>query len=853
MVQQSQGPTASIPAGGIHGTSHEVLGRLAVGGMAELYLARTTLSDGRHEIVVLKRILPHLSEDPEFVRMFRDEAFLAATLDHPNIVRVHDIGQDGEDYFFTMEYVHGENVRTIIKAAQKLEVEFPLPLVVQIGVGVCRGLHYAHEQKEEDGSPLNIVHRDVSPTNIIVSYDGELKIVDFGIAKAAAATHVTQAGMLKGKASYMSPEQCRAQPVDRRSDVFAIGILLYEMSTLTRLFRGENELAVLHQILTGDIESPSQRLGRAFDPDLERIIMRALSPKPEDRFPTAAIMQQQLEAYAAQRGHQASEAELGEFLRDLCGDKPYPWVDDDEVEPDEFDELDVSGTGMPTTAGNFDDDEEDTMVNRRAPDPNLRTMVPGGRAPWPGEEDTTGTTNRRLVPAGSGSSRPGALRVGGGPSAPPLPRPDPSFQPPTGTPSSATVPDTGHARRPTATPVDSTARPAPRGAPRGPVATPSPPYARTGATTAPIDPGRPAQPNPFNPRSGRTLAGAGGGLAGPLPPRSGRTVTGENKVGAMIPGRSPLPSTVNTARPPSRGGAQNPPAPPASPSAPSTVNTALPPSFGTDRTMAAGAGSGPVSRPAMPRPSPAGGGADRTVAVGAGSRPRPPAGNVARPARGPSAPSSAPHRAPTPTPPRQPADSGDQTMALTPEQARELARLGKAAAPPPTGPSSSPSSIGGSAQPPPGWSTPSRAPSTPSTPPASAPPPAAASDADEGGRTMAISPEDAKKLAELGRRASPPKGPVGWNNEDPLTSTQPTPISGSPAAEISLTSTQRAPTSMPPSSASAGGDLRRPQMRSPAPRPENAPRSMWLPIVVIVVLLVVGAGAWVVLSGNSPF
>ncbi|MCA9711427.1 MAG: serine/threonine protein kinase, partial [Myxococcales bacterium] len=376
--------------------------------MAELYLARTTHGDGRTDVVVLKRILPHLAEDPEFVRMFRDEAFLAATLDHPNIVRVHDIGQDGDDYFFTMEYVHGENVRTIIKAAQQHETTLPLQHVVEMTRGVCEGLHYAHERTDEQGNPLRIVHRDVSPTNILVSFDGLVKIVDFGIAKAAAATHVTQAGMLKGKASYMSPEQCRAQPVDRRSDVFAIGILLYEMTTLTRLFRGDNELAVLHQILTGNIEAPSTRVDQ-YDPELERIVMRALAEKPDDRYPTALAMLEDLRGFARLRGLSSSTDALGGFLRELCGERPHPW-DDAEAEGLEAVDRSATGTGMPTSLGNFED-EEDTQVNRRAP--QLRTLVPGAPSEWTSDaapdaapeegEEITGATNRRESPL------PGAL------------------------------------------------------------------------------------------------------------------------------------------------------------------------------------------------------------------------------------------------------------------------------------------------------------------------------------------------------------------------------------------------------------------------------------------------------------
>ena len=317
-------PTVATPSG----ASYELIGRLAVGGMAELYLARGQAADGRAQVVVLKRILPHLAEDPEFVRMFRDEAHLAATLKHPNIVRVFDIGKQDDDYYFTMEYVHGENLRAILRTAQKRGAAIPLPHILTITLGITAGLHYAHQQVDREGNPLKIVHRDVSPTNVLVAYDGSVKIVDFGIAKAAAGTHVTQAGMLKGKASYMAPEQCRAEAVDSRSDVFAIGILLFEMTTLTRLFRGENELAILHQVLTGAVPPPSTRR-QGYPPELERIVLKALQSDPARRYQTAAELQNDISNFAATHGLSPSNAALGQYLRSLFGDKPLPWSEAD--------------------------------------------------------------------------------------------------------------------------------------------------------------------------------------------------------------------------------------------------------------------------------------------------------------------------------------------------------------------------------------------------------------------------------------------------------------------------------------------------------------------------------------------
>lgn len=729
MTQQPHAPVASIPSGGMHGASHEILGRLAVGGMAELYLARTTHEDGRRQVVVLKRILPHLAEDPDFVRMFRDEAFLAATLDHHNIVQVYDIGQDGEDYFFTMEYVHGENVRTMIKAAQKAQAQIPLHAVIQIGYGVCEGLHYAHEQVDDDGSPLNIVHRDVSPTNILVAHDGQVKIVDFGIAKAAAATHVTQAGMLKGKASYMSPEQCRAERVDRRSDVFAIGILLYEMTTLTRLFRGENELAVMHKILMGEIDPPSTRVSTPFDAQLEHIIMRALHPEPDHRYPSAHALLQELQGFARTRRLMPSAGGLGEVLSQLCGDKPLPWEDDeDEAEPEQFEASDLSPTSGSTAAAGASSDEDDTQVNQRAL--NLSTVIPGtvDDSAQDDAAERTGTTNRRMRDADQA-----APFIGSSPST---------------LPTNATMPAPG----------------------------------ARGRTIAPTDGNGPPPPRPFSAQTGRTLAGAGGGLAGPLPARSGRTIPGppgsrtavDEPPNMVAPiGQSRLPSQEATEVPPSRRN-----------HAPSG-----------DRTMSIGT---PVPRP--------------------------------KDASSPPSPSVPPAPTPSPAASQEPAaahaPSAQHTMALTPEQAQQMAQLG--AVPPPESP--------------PAWR--------------SSPSQSMEQEVDEGARTIALNRYEHTMMAGSAHEGELPKGPMGWGTSNPS-------ASAPPSEAESLTSTQRTPASMPshidPSAPFAdpppppGNDLRRPEMRSPAPRPGNAPTSLWVPVLLLLLFAAAGAIGWFWVSGTGPF
>ncbi|MBL8945773.1 MAG: protein kinase [Myxococcales bacterium] len=303
---------------------YELLRRLGSGGMAEVHLARAAGLEGFQKLVVLKRILPHLSADQEFVRMFLAEARLAAILDHSNVVQVFDIGKEGADYFFTMEYVYGENLQTILRAIRRKGDALPLELAIAIAIGAATGLHYAHDRVGFDGMPLQIVHRDVSPTNVMVTYDGCVKVADFGIAKVTSRTDVTRAGIRKGKVPYMSPEQCRAQPLDRRSDVYALGIVLYECATMGRLFDGDNEFGVMNRIVNGDVPLPSTKR-QNFPKDLERIIMKALASDRDRRYASGAELVADLERFARERKLRVSAAALGEFMHALFEPRPFPF------------------------------------------------------------------------------------------------------------------------------------------------------------------------------------------------------------------------------------------------------------------------------------------------------------------------------------------------------------------------------------------------------------------------------------------------------------------------------------------------------------------------------------------------
>jgi hypothetical protein len=305
---------------------YQILKRLATGGMAEIFLARASGLPGFQRMVVIKRILPVLACKTDFLEMFLNEARIAATLQHPNVVQTYDVGVADGDYFIAMEYLHGEDVRALQAALHRNQERLPLEHALQIVIGVCAGLHYAHEKLGFDGQPLAIVHRDVSPQNVIVTFDGAVKLLDFGVAKAAISAHDTLRGVVKGKISYMSPEQCRGAPFDRRSDLFSLGIVLYELTLGRRLFGGGTEFETLKRIAEQPVVPP-----RAVDPDyderLERIVIRALAKDPDRRYQTARELQLDLEDLARHRGLYLSAIALQQFMARVFGERREAWRD----------------------------------------------------------------------------------------------------------------------------------------------------------------------------------------------------------------------------------------------------------------------------------------------------------------------------------------------------------------------------------------------------------------------------------------------------------------------------------------------------------------------------------------------
>lgn len=299
---------------------YTLLNRIAVGGMAEVFLARQEGLEGFEKTICIKRIRPHLSSQPNFVRMFLNEAKLAAQLNHPNVVQIYDLGRVNDSYFIAMEYISGRDMSRIIPKAEKAGIPFPMIYALRIASNVCEGLYYAHTKTDAYGNPLNVVHRDITPENILVSFNGTVKIVDFGIAKANTQLEQTRAGEIKGKLSYMSPEQCMGHVLDARSDLFSFGSVIYEWITGYKLFTGENEMAILKSIIDGKIYPPSY-----FKEDVpeavERILMKALEKDRNKRYQSAWEMQFDIDTYLASSEFTPSNIHLSNFLKQIFGDE----------------------------------------------------------------------------------------------------------------------------------------------------------------------------------------------------------------------------------------------------------------------------------------------------------------------------------------------------------------------------------------------------------------------------------------------------------------------------------------------------------------------------------------------------
>ncbi len=294
---------------------YALYGEIATGGMATVHYGRLLGSAGFSRTVAIKRLHPQFAKDPEFVQMFLDEARLAGRIRHPNVVPTLDVIAEESELFLVMEFVQGESVARLVRAVLARQEQIPLDILSAIVCGALHGLHAAHEAMDERGNPLHVVHRDVSPQNIMVGADGVPRVLDFGIAKAAGHSQHTREGQLKGKLAYMSPEQLRAEPIDRRTDVFAAGIVLWEMLTLRRLFAGDNVGTIVTSVLTDPVPAPST-LERYVPRKLDNIAMRALERDPKRRFESARAFALALEQCIPI----ASPSKVSEWVQGLVGE-----------------------------------------------------------------------------------------------------------------------------------------------------------------------------------------------------------------------------------------------------------------------------------------------------------------------------------------------------------------------------------------------------------------------------------------------------------------------------------------------------------------------------------------------------
>jgi serine/threonine protein kinase len=291
-----------------------LLDRINIGGMAEVWRGKQFGASGFERLVAIKRILPNIAEDEEFITMFIDEAKISVQLTHANIAAIYELGQIANSYFISMEYIPGKDMRAIFDRCRKKGEPAPVPLVAFCIAKMCEGLDYAHRKKDGMGRDMNIVHRDISPQNVLISYEGEVKVIDFGIAKAAGKATKTQAGILKGKFGYMSPEQIRGLPLDRRSDVFAIGVCLYEMLTGERLFVGDSDFSVLEKVRKAEVPPPST-YNRRIPEALEKIVLKALAKDVDERYQYASELGDDLQRFLITSDSIFSRKDLMQYMK----------------------------------------------------------------------------------------------------------------------------------------------------------------------------------------------------------------------------------------------------------------------------------------------------------------------------------------------------------------------------------------------------------------------------------------------------------------------------------------------------------------------------------------------------------
>ena len=398
--------------------------------MAEIWLAALDTTR-RHDSgpfrfscpthAVIKVIAPDRVKDRQFVQMFLDEARVAATLHHPNIAQLYEVGFEEGTYFHAIEYVHGENVRSAIERSLIVRKPTPVGATVAIGRGIAAALHYAHERKGATGEPLEIVHRDVTPSNIMIGWDGVVRLVDFGVALAVGRAAQTRTGVVKGKLAYMSPEQCRGLKADRRTDVFALGVVMYEVSLQKRAFRGDSEYQTMERIVRGQLMPPSE-VNRDYPPALEAIVLKAVATDVNKRYQSCAELGAALEQYVASHGVADSPAAMSAHMRAIFGEPPKPGED---VAPVQLDLRSLRSPSPPPSASaevpNVNDDgtgdtREAPAVAAKAPRGHEAVVVPTGPMAVvvaPGPTSAMDAARPMQFPYGTQPMAPSSLTVTG--------------------------------------------------------------------------------------------------------------------------------------------------------------------------------------------------------------------------------------------------------------------------------------------------------------------------------------------------------------------------------------------------------------------------------------------------------
>jgi serine/threonine-protein kinase len=422
---------------------YELLALIAVGGTAEIYLARIGGEAGFEKYLVVKCLLEHLADDQEFVRMFLDEARVGAQLDHSNIVQTLELGKHRERYYMVMEYLAGMSVAQLARKTQERGVcggLIPTSLVLGLAAQACAGLHYAHERKIE-GKQLNLVHRDISPQNLVVTYEGMLKIVDFGIAKSDVREAHTRTGTIKGKFAYMSPEQCLAKGVDRRTDIFALGTLCHELLTGRRLFKRQNTYDTYQAIISGGVPTPSS-INPAIPKEIDAVIMKALAYEREDRYPTAQDFGEALLTVLHKQGSSVGPGDVSRFFDEHFGEdldahaatmreliEGQRKIREEGSWDQDFGQGDAplkprdpgQETVVPPQLDDFDDDEGPTRIDFEPAQQiaklhaSMNTPPPQGKIDPTGEtilRDPTQQPGRQVQPSAAGRGDPSSLGAG---------------------------------------------------------------------------------------------------------------------------------------------------------------------------------------------------------------------------------------------------------------------------------------------------------------------------------------------------------------------------------------------------------------------------------------------------------